>query len=90
MSKFTKSARTVVWYFVIIASMVLCGCDNSDSNQSNNSQTQPQSITVHITRTGKKYHRAGCRYLSHSDIPIDLEKAKAEGYTPCKVCNPPR
>jgi len=43
---------------------------------------------VHITRTGAKYHRAGCRYLARSDIPISREDAVARGYTPCSVCNP--
>jgi competence protein ComEC len=45
---------------------------------------------VYITKTGKKYHRAGCQYLSKSCIPIDLEDAKDRGYTPCSKCNPPQ
>lgn len=49
-----------------------------------------ESGTVYITRTGAKYHRAGCRYLSKSMIPISLKDAVARGYTPCSVCNPPR
>lgn len=49
-----------------------------------------EKITVYITKTGTKYHRAGCRYLRRSSIPISLEEAKARGYTPCSVCNPPR
>jgi hypothetical protein len=44
--------------------------------------------TVHITRTGHKYHSAGCSYLK-SDIPIDLKDAVSRGYTPCSRCNPP-
>jgi hypothetical protein len=58
-------------------------------------QTQPapttdaQSEIVYITRTGSKYHRAGCRYLSKSKIPISLKEAK-QHYSPCSVCNPPR
>ena len=51
-------------------------------------QAQKQEQTVYITKTGKKYHRAGCRYLSHSKIPISLKEAKANGYTPCSVCRP--
>ena len=43
---------------------------------------------VHITRTGEKYHRAGCRYLSKSDIPIERAEAIRRGYTPCSVCRP--
>ena len=46
------------------------------------------SGTVYITRTGTKYHRLGCRYLSKSCIPISRSAAIAEGYTPCSVCNP--
>jgi phosphatidylserine/phosphatidylglycerophosphate/cardiolipin synthase-like enzyme len=41
---------------------------------------------VYVTRTGKKYHRAGCRYLSKSMIPMKLEEAIAAGYSACSVC----
>jgi hypothetical protein len=51
---------------------------------------EPRSQTVYITRTGKKYHMDGCRYLSQSKIPTSLKAAKANGYTPCKVCRPPQ
>jgi hypothetical protein len=51
-------------------------------------RTQKIQDIVHITRTGTKYHRAGCRYLSRSDIPISREDAIARGLTPCKVCKP--
>ena len=44
--------------------------------------------TVYITATGSKYHRAGCRYLSKSQIAIDRSDAKAQGYTACSVCKP--
>lgn len=54
--------------------------------------TQPEvkEVTVYITKTGEKYHTSGCRYLSKSKIPISLDNAKKQGYTPCSVCNPPR
>ncbi len=42
--------------------------------------------TVYITKTGNKYHRAGCRYLRKSQIDISLSEAKNEGYTACSVC----
>ena len=44
---------------------------------------------VFVTRTGKKYHRAGCNSLRRSKIPISLAEAK-ERYGPCGRCNPPR
>lgn len=40
---------------------------------------------VYGTRTGSKYHAAGCRYLSRSQIPMKLKDAKRI-YTPCSVC----
>ncbi len=44
---------------------------------------------VYITKSGSKYHVDGCRHLSKSKIPISLKEAKAQGYEPCSVCNPP-
>lgn len=46
------------------------------------------SDTVYITSSGSKYHRAGCRHLSKSMIPISRAEAEAKGYTPCSVCKP--
>jgi beta-lactamase superfamily II metal-dependent hydrolase len=53
-------------------------------------KTSSGSTIVYITATGSCYHRDGCRYLSKSKIPITLAKAKAEGYRPCSVCDPPQ
>jgi hypothetical protein len=50
---------------------------------------EPEEVTVYVTRTGAKYHRAGCQYLRRSMIPVSLSEAKAEGYEPCSVCHPP-
>lgn len=47
------------------------------------------TVTVYVTRTGEKYHSYGCQYLSKSCIPIDLDDAISEGYTPCSRCHPP-
>ena len=46
-----------------------------------------EETTVYVTRTGEKYHRAGCRYLARSQIPIQLREASAR-YGPCSVCKP--
>lgn len=58
--------------------------ENSDANSSN-SETM-----VHITATGKKYHRAGCRTLKKSDTEVTLDEAKSMGLSPCGICNPPQ
>ena len=46
------------------------------------------TAAVYVTKTGSKYHRGGCRYLSKSKIPISLERAK-QAYGPCSICKPP-
>jgi micrococcal nuclease len=44
--------------------------------------------TVFITRTGTKYHRAGCRHLNADATALPLERV-ALRYMPCSVCRPP-
>ena len=46
------------------------------------------SYTVYVTKTGSKYHRDGCRYLSKSQIAKSKNDAISQRYTPCSVCNP--
>lgn len=46
------------------------------------------AVVVYVTRTGKSYHAAGCRFLAKSSIAISLDDARAR-YKPCSVCNPP-
>ena len=43
-------------------------------------------ITVYITETGNKYHRAYCQYLRESKIEITLDLAIAFGYSRCSIC----
>ncbi len=47
------------------------------------------TVIVYITRTGTKYHRAGCHHLRHSHIPLTLAEAKERGYSACSACRPP-
>ena len=42
---------------------------------------------VYVTRTGEKYHEAGCSYLLESSIPVTLEQALLEGKEPCSRCH---
>lgn len=43
---------------------------------------------IYRTRTGKKYHKEGCRYLSKGKISITLSEANKKGLDPCGVCRP--
>ena len=63
---------------VVLILLLVIGCGNKDA------------ITVYVTETGSKYHRDGCEFLANSKIPVTLDKAKKEGYEPCKVCKPPK
>lgn len=47
-----------------------------------------QTDIVYVTKTGSKYHRAGCRYLKKSYREITRTEAKEQGYTACSVCKP--
>jgi micrococcal nuclease len=42
---------------------------------------------VYITKSGTKYHLAGCRSLARSQIPIALKNVGSQG--PCGICQPP-
>lgn len=46
-----------------------------------------QSQTVHITKTGRKYHNAGYASLSKSDMEVTLDEALSKGLGPCKRCH---
>ena len=48
-----------------------------------------ESTLVYVTRTGTKYHLAGCHHLRHSKIPITLAEAQKRGYSACSACKPP-
>lgn len=76
----------------VFALFLLCAAAAPIVAQAPARQQQPQTKeqTVYVTRTGKKYHTATCRYLSRSKIPISLKDAKTQGFTACSVCNPPR
>ena len=56
----------------------------SDSSVAENSAADSSNskTMVHITATGKKYHRAGCRTLKKSDTEVTLDEAKSMGLSP--------
>lgn len=64
----------------------------SDTSAAENSAADSlnSETMVHITATGKKYHRAGCRTLKKSDTEVTLDEAKSMGLSPCGICNPPQ
>src|SRR5437867_10314011 len=47
---------------------------------------QKKDCTVYVTRTGHRYHRAGCSYLRRSQIPMLRSEAIKRRLAPCKRC----
>lgn len=68
---------------------VSSGSDSSATENSVSDSSNSETM-VHITATGKKYHRAGCRTLKKSDTEVTLDEAKSMGLSPCGICNPPQ
>ncbi len=54
--------------------------------KANSTKQDDASVMVHVTQTGKKYHKQGCSYLRYSDHKISLKTAKENGYIPCQRC----
>jgi len=86
------ASGSVAWTFARSAKPVTRagGSSGSGGDSSTTGSSGGGSGKVYVTETGECYHRGGCRYLSHSKIPISLKDAKALGYRPCSVCDPPQ
>ena len=42
--------------------------------------------TVYVTRTGERYHSAGCRYLGKDPVPLDIKDAQKLSFMACSFC----
>ncbi len=95
MSDEQKPFYKSIWFWIALIAIILLIYSNATKPGSAISSTRQNFATqdekteiVYITKTGEKYHRAGCRYLSKSQIAIELDDAVARGYEPCSVCKP--
>lgn len=51
------------------------------------SSVMAHAETVYMTKNGKKYHHAECKFIQKkSPISISLEEAQQKGLTPCGKC----
>lgn len=50
--------------------------------------SQETSDTVFVTKSGTKYHRNTCRYVSAGARQLTLQDAYKLGYTACSFCKP--
>ena len=49
---------------------------------------QENEEIVYITKSGTKYHKQGCRFLSETQTSIQKSEAVERGCSACLVCNP--
>ena len=78
-----------LWNPILESSSEPQGSSGDISPHGGTAQPQGDELMVYMTRTGSKYHREGCRYLSKSRFPMSLKEAKERGLGPCSVCRPP-
>lgn len=45
-------------------------------------------LTVYVTRSGAKYHRANCSFVRKGATAISVQEALDKGLTPCTRCKP--
>ena len=64
-------------------------------NRKQNAKSKPKKLAptkealntaVYITKSGQKYHAAGCRYLKATGKRVSLFEAQGLGLSACKVC----
>lgn len=49
-----------------------------------------QAVMVWVPKSGKRYHaESTCSNMKNPTL-VDIDTAKAMGFTPCKVCKPPK
>lgn len=56
----------------------------SSKKVSNSTVTKNLDAIVYVTKSGKKYHREGCRYLKTKYKSYTVREAEALGYIACK------
>ena len=78
--------RKVANLLLLTVSLVLPSLTSPFLSRTDVFAAEKQDCTVYVTRTGHRYHRAGCRYLRRGSIAISREKALSRGLTPCSVC----
>ena len=87
-----KNSKTTMkkYFFLLVLSFFALSTSFYGNTQLRETieRIEPLTQTVYITKTGKKYHAGGCRYLSKSKIEIAKSKAVKAGYDACKVCAP--
>lgn len=61
----------------------------SGSRSASGANRRAGGAVVYVTKSGKKYHTEGCRFVTHGGTALTLAEAVARGLEPCSRCRPP-
>jgi len=85
--------KSLISSVALLAAMIFCGTAvalvGADAQPDPAAQKSGDNRVVFVTKTGTKYHLAGCSSLSKSFMPVRLGDARRK-YLPCSVCKPPK
>lgn len=73
---------------ILLVSLLVPVATVSSEDHVHSTHIQQKDVAVYITKTGKKYHKSSCRYLSRSQIKTTQKEAVKNGYEACEVCRP--
>ena len=77
--------RARILYLVLVFGLLLPAVSDVQGGVATYTVTEQKDTTVYITKSGDKYHKAGCRYLSKSQIKTTKKEVVKNGYGACKV-----
>jgi len=80
--------RKRILYLFLVFGLLLPAASDMQGRAAAYTVVEQKDATVYITKSGEKYHKAGCRYLSKSQIKTTKKEAVKNGYGACKVCKP--
>ncbi len=79
------------WSFTASSKALTRSQSAGKGGRSSSRQSAPGGA-LFVTATGECYHRGSCRTIAASTTKrrISLRDARAQGYHPCRVCDPPQ
>lgn len=80
--------RKRILYLLLALAFLLPAASHVQGGDAAYSTVEQKDAVVYITKTGEKYHQAGCQYLKKSQIKTTKKEAVKNGYGACKVCKP--
>ena len=82
---FKKKAIILLLIIVTIAAVIGIMCYNKGFKD-NQPIAKDRTPIVYVTKSGTKYHKRNCDYISNTAISISTRQAQQQGYTPCSRC----